>query len=140
VKKFLYFIPPLLLVLVALHQIYLARTAELSPWKGGGFGMFSTTELGVARTVRIFVSAPDRSEELEIPDSLAEGAQKVAALPSSRLVERFAKQIAAREQRNERPVDSVRIEVWRTRFEIQTLKPELEKIRDYVYQVAKAGV
>ena len=35
---------PCLLVLVALNQIRLAHTSWLSPWKGGGFGMFSSTD------------------------------------------------------------------------------------------------
>ena len=42
----------------------LARTAGLSPWKGGGFGMFSTTDDAGRRRVRVFVSAPERSEEI----------------------------------------------------------------------------
>jgi hypothetical protein len=139
-KRLLYYLPPILLVVVAFHQIYLAKTALLSPWKGGGFGMFSSTELGPARTVRVFVSAPDRSEELEIPDSLAESAQKVATYPSKSLLKSLAEQFVARENRKDRPVDSVRIEVWRTKFDPQTLKPESEKIRDYVYQAAETGI
>jgi hypothetical protein len=35
---------PSLLVAVGLLQIYLAQTAHLSPWKGGGFGMFATID------------------------------------------------------------------------------------------------
>ena len=47
-------------------QVTLARTAGLSPWKGGGFGMFSTTDDAGRRHVRVFVSAPERSEEIAI--------------------------------------------------------------------------
>jgi hypothetical protein len=139
-KRIFFYLPPILLVIVALHQIYLAKTALLSPWKGGGFGMFSSTELGPARTVRVFVSAPDRSEELQIPDSLTERAQKVGTFPSESLLRNLAEQFVAREHRKERPVSAIRIEVWRTSFDPQTLKPRPEKIRDYVYQVAKTGV
>jgi hypothetical protein len=55
-------LPVALLVSVACVQIILTRTSGLSPWKGGGFGMFSTTDDSGRRRVRVFVSAPDRSE------------------------------------------------------------------------------
>lgn len=35
---------PLIMVAIALFQLYLAHTADLSPWKGGGFGMFSSVD------------------------------------------------------------------------------------------------
>ncbi len=37
-------LPPLCLIGVALVQLGLASAASLSPWLGGGFGMFSTTD------------------------------------------------------------------------------------------------
>ena len=37
-------IPPALLALVACVQIGLARFTPLTPWKGGGFGMFATAD------------------------------------------------------------------------------------------------
>ena len=42
---------PGILVAVALGQLALANLGELSPWKGGGFGMFSTTDSLGARVV-----------------------------------------------------------------------------------------
>jgi hypothetical protein len=136
-KKAICFLPPVLLVLVAIHQIYLTRSQLLSPWKGGGFGMFSSTELGAARYVRIFVSASNRSEELRIPESLGNLAVKASTLPSDSMLVRLAEGVVLREERYERPVESVRIEVWRTTFDPITLKPEGEKFRDYLYQVAE---
>lgn len=35
-------IPAILLSIVAAAQVRLTRTEQLTPWKGGGFGMFST--------------------------------------------------------------------------------------------------
>jgi hypothetical protein len=51
-------LPVALLVAVASVQVVLTRTAGLSPWKGGGFGMFSTTDDSGRRRVRVFVTAP----------------------------------------------------------------------------------
>jgi len=36
---------PVVLILVALTQITLAHTRDLTPWKGGGFGMFASVDL-----------------------------------------------------------------------------------------------
>ena len=42
VRKFVWRrLPIILLVSIAILQINLAHSIELSPWKGGGFGMFS---------------------------------------------------------------------------------------------------
>jgi hypothetical protein len=42
---------PSILVGVALLQLTLAHTANLSPWKGGGFGMFAAVDSPSMRTV-----------------------------------------------------------------------------------------
>src|SRR5262249_8435137 len=53
-------IPAALLVGIASRQIALTRREGLTPWKGGGFGMFATLDHGGHRRVRIVVDAPDR--------------------------------------------------------------------------------
>ncbi len=42
-------LPGALLVLVACSQIYMAHTGELTPSKGGGFGMFAAVDMRSAR-------------------------------------------------------------------------------------------
>jgi hypothetical protein len=51
-----YAIPAVLLV-VALIQIHLAHRHYLSPWKGGGFGMFSTIDAPDRRFIRVTLVA-----------------------------------------------------------------------------------
>src|SRR5262249_14343881 len=108
--------PPAILVAVALMQIFLTYRTGLTPWKGGGFGMFATTDGTGFRYVRLFVDAPDRSEELEVPPSLEDLADRAQALPSTVQLDRLARATAAREQRKSRPVETVRVEVWRVDF------------------------
>lgn len=43
---------PAVLVAVALLQLYLAHNHDLSPWKGGGFGMFAAVDRVEHRVVR----------------------------------------------------------------------------------------
>ena len=44
IKRLLPLIPCLLLISIALPQKYYSTYSELSAWKGGGFGMFSTID------------------------------------------------------------------------------------------------
>jgi hypothetical protein len=128
------FVPPALLAVVAFTQLGLATTtAGLTPWKGGGFGMFSTLDHGAYRGVDVVVDAPDRSEALEVPPSLEELAARVAAFPSDRLLRQLAEGIVAREHRHERPVAKVTLTVWRTDFDVGTLAGTERTLRAFVY-------
>ena len=109
-------LPVVVLIVVAIVQVVLAKTAALGPWKGGGFGMFATTDGSQFRRVRIFVEAPDRSEELEIAPSQDFAAARAQLFPSDSIMTSLARAVVAREQRYGRPVHSVRLEVWRTEF------------------------
>jgi len=45
---------PLLLVLVAARQIYLVQSQQLTPWLGGGFGMFASVDRIDHRVTRAY--------------------------------------------------------------------------------------
>ncbi|PWT89785.1 MAG: hypothetical protein C5B54_08350 [Acidobacteria bacterium] len=126
-------IPVLLLLLVAGLQIYLARTANLSPWKGGGFGMFSTTDGIANRWVRVYVRAPERSEELVLKGDLADLAGRAQLFPGNPQLERLAREIVRDQQQKKLPVDTVQIEVRRALYNRIDLHPTQQLIRDYTY-------
>jgi hypothetical protein len=127
-------LPPALLVTVASVQIVFALTANLSPWKGGGFGMFATLAGLPFRETRIFVDAADRSEELAIPASLEDAAARAATFPHERSLRRLAAAVIARERRLGRPVETVRLEVWRAEF-TPTLMSTRVKLRELTVRV-----
>ena len=106
-------LPTVLLLTVASAQMVLARGAHLSPWKGGGFGMFASVDGLPFRWVRLYVFAPERSEELAVPSSLEDQAHRVVTWPHERAMQGLARAVIAREQRHHRPVDTVRVEIWR---------------------------
>jgi len=106
-------VPTMLLLAVASTQMMLARTALLSPWKGGGFGMFASVDGLPFRWVRLYVTAPERSEELAVPASLEDQAHRVVTWPHSAGVQGLARAVMARERRYGRPIGTVRIEIWR---------------------------
>jgi hypothetical protein len=128
-------LPVTLLIAVAGIQVMLATTAGLSPWKGGGFGMFSTTDDGGRRYVRVFVTAPERSEEIGIAPSLEEAARRAAILPGDAQLSYLARRVVERERRHRRPVDAVRIENWRVEYARATLAATPRMTREFLYRV-----
>jgi hypothetical protein len=128
-------LPSLILIIVAVSQVALARTVALTPWKGGGFGMFSTLDHGAFRGVDVVVEAPDRSEAQEVPPSLEEMAARAATCPAEWLLVRLAEGVVARERRYERPVTRVTLTVWRTDFNPATLHATEKASRVFVYDV-----
>lgn len=126
-------LPSALLLAVFATQVVLVRISLLTPWKGGGFGMFSTLDHGAYRRVSVIVDAPDRSERVEIAPSIAEQEARAVACPSDRLLRRLAVAVAERERRHDRPVSSVAITVWRVEFERGSLTPTERALRTFVY-------
>jgi len=57
VKKAILYLPTLLLVAIAVNQLILANFFSLSPWLGGGYGMFSTTDVGSNRHIHIYAKS-----------------------------------------------------------------------------------
>ena len=127
-------LPPVLLLLTFATQIVLVHTSGLTPWKGGGFGMFSTLDHGAHRRVSVVVEAPDRSEAVEIAPSLEEAEARAANCPADRLLTALAAGIAARERRYDRPVSSVKVTVWRTGFDPVTLHASDRTLRTFTYR------
>ena len=131
-------LPAVLLVLVAIVQVGLARSSALTPWKGGGFGMFASLDHGAFRTVEIVVDGLDRSETLEIPPSLEELSARAANLPAEWLLRRLGQAVVQRERRYQRDVTRVTITVRRTRFDPVTLQAEEQTLRKFEYSADAA--
>jgi hypothetical protein len=126
-------LPPILLAVVAVSQIVLALTMDLTAWKGGGFGMFSTLDHGAYRGVDVLVEGADRSEELEIPPSLETAAARAAAFPADWLLRDLAEGVVARERRYRRAVSRVTLTVWRADFDPATLHASERQLRKFTY-------
>jgi hypothetical protein len=97
--------------------------------------MFAATDGSAFRRARIFVEAPERSEELEIPPSLELAAARAELFPADRLMSALARGVAAREARHGRPVTTVRIEVWRTEFVGPPLSATQRPLRSFELRI-----
>ena len=140
VRKILAWLPVLALLAGTLNHFWLVSRHQLSPWLGGGFGMFSTTDVGSARPV--FITAVTRSGD-ERPVTLREPLREVMrharALPDR---ERLAALAAAtREAIGEEgsgldsaDLAALRIEVWRTRYDRDSLRPHLSRLAEKTFR------
>src|SRR5215204_5879834 len=122
-------LPAAVLFTIALLQISLAKSTDLNPWKGGGFGMFSTIEV---RSTRILVQGENGDEELGIPPSQEKQAARTRQFPSESNLLELAMAVAARESKYGRTPSAVRIEVWRSEFN-EHLRAEDRPIRTLVW-------
>jgi hypothetical protein len=116
-------IAPALLVALALAQIGGWLAFDLSPWKGGGFGMFSTTDHGAFRRVRVFALDAGAGEAGErrvpIPGALDRLRRHAREVPREANLRRLGEALRA-----ERPaLGRLRIEVLRTEFARGDLAP-----------------
>ena len=80
-----------ILVCVALHQLYLVYSDDLTPWKGAGFGMFSSVDAGGNRRLSITVHSAGMSYTAYADDSLIVLAKR---LPSNSILEALARNLA----------------------------------------------
>jgi hypothetical protein len=134
-SRLLRLLPSVVLVAVAATQIALAKAGVLTPWKGGGFGMFSTLDHLAYRGVEVIVEGPGRSEGLEIPPSLDTIAARAAAFPADWPLRRLAEGVVERERRYERPISRVAITPWRVEFDGRTLAANEQPMRTFTYEV-----
>lgn len=87
-------VAPLLLAVVATAQLAVAQSTRLSPWKGGGFGMFSTVDAPDARFIRIYLI--DRGERIPVlvPPQAEDVWVRARILPTQERLERIAAIVA----------------------------------------------
>ena len=85
---------PILLCAIACLQIYVAMTKSLSPWKGGGFGMFSTVDSPDARFLRMYLVNGNEETAVLLPDHLKTLGRELQTIPSEALAADLARRLA----------------------------------------------
>jgi hypothetical protein len=102
-------LPVLLLVVIAGVQIVLAVHRDLNPWKGGGFGMFSTVDSPAGRHLEVFASGPGFETRVDLSSVSLAARHRAAFYPSRRHLEDVARRVRA-----DWPAETreVRVVVW----------------------------
>ncbi len=94
-RQFYLWLAPGLLCSVALFQIGLVRVSQLTPWKGGGFGMFSTVDSANARFVKIFIETATGQLAVCLVAPEPELLRKIEAAPAFSDVQKLAAGLSA---------------------------------------------
>ena len=126
--RLVYFLPVILLVTVAFVQIGLANYSYLSPWSGGGFGMFSTTDVGSARHVHIYAVTPSVRREL-IPNTKHKKiVDQLLVFPADYRIKNFSEQLRDIFYIPEEGDVKLDIQVWKKTYDPRSLEPTSEII------------
>jgi len=80
--------------LVLVIQLILIRTVHISPWKGGGFGMFSTINTPVSHIIKVYDYSPaGEKREIIIPDKLKPQEAKIRYIAIGYYINHFKQAI-----------------------------------------------
>jgi hypothetical protein len=93
-QHFFVWLAPGLLAAVAMLQIAVVWLSQLTPWKGGGFGMFSTVDSADARFVKIYVRTSTGEWGALWPPSEADAIRKLQGAPTVSDLERLASRLS----------------------------------------------
>jgi hypothetical protein len=132
-------LPVLLLVAVALVQLVLAHTQSLSPWSGGGFGMFSSLDHGSRRHLHAFVVRPGLRREVAPSRELEKDVTRALTFPSDARLRGIAAALAETPTPDHGKPSAVQVQVWRTRFDPQTFAPSSTILRELTLPLDEAG-
>jgi hypothetical protein len=113
-------VAPGLLLGLALAQIAGWAAYGLTPWKGGGFGMFATNDHGGFRRVRVVQRTPEGERPVPVPDALERERRRAREAPSEANLRRLAEALRA----GDPELRALRVEVWRTEFASEDLTPK----------------
>jgi hypothetical protein len=120
--------PVVLLLFVAGVQIVLAFTHQLSPWLGGGFGMFATLDGRDWRHVHVTAERPGVEREVPVPASLYDFARRARAFPTDKRLGELAQRTAT--AAGVRAPATLHVVLWRTSFDRETLAPSSSVLRE----------
>jgi hypothetical protein len=118
-----WYIPSVLLLLVAANQQRLVSTTALSPWWGGGFGMFATTDGWATRHLHVFAIHSGVRRELSIPETLRKEVERTLTLPSDANLQAIAREFADMPTPDEGLLMAIELQVWATHYDPITLAP-----------------
>jgi hypothetical protein len=117
-------VAPALLLALALAQLTAFAAFRLSPWKGGGFGMFATNDHGGFRSVRVTELTPSGERRVPLPEELERLVRHVREVPRAANLARLAAALREREP----GLATLRVEVWRTEFARADLAPKRVRV------------
>lgn len=92
-------IGPIMLLVIIIVQVAKAYTHDLSTWKGGGFGMFSTIDRPSNRLVRTYLVSDSAKILIEPTIPTSSELIRLRTYPKQEDLDNYAKSLAARQWR-----------------------------------------
>ena len=133
------YVPAIVLACVALIQVYLVNAHGLSPWKGGGFGMFSTIDGTRNRLLRLYIVRGPEERRIEIPRGLEADVLRARLLPTDRNLTAVAERFVEQSGDRIRGTDAVRVEIWRGAFDPERVSLKFERWRALTHDLNDRG-
>jgi hypothetical protein len=130
---------PALLIAVAVQQVALASFLCLNPWKGGGFGMFATTDRGGLRDVRAFSLTPKGEERLPIPPEFETQRLRARDLPTDAALLQLGQDLLAHLLQEEGNRRAIRLEVGLRELDVDANRLRRRVLRERVVPVDREG-
>lgn len=133
-QKWWWRLPILLATAVALSQIWLARTRDLTPSKGGGFGLFSTVDKLENRNLRAYLLTEKQEIPFAIPqavpatEELRKPIYRAASLPVEAHLRAITDELVTKPYPI--PFTGIRVEVWKINFDSATLRASRVKVAE----------
>jgi hypothetical protein len=130
---------------VALSHAQLAVKHDLTQWLGGGFGMFSTADMGSSRKIRLTADDAGIWRDIPIPSLVWLELDRLRALPTEELATDLLH--AARRWSQSRDCEIgllcgtqiYRVEVWSTIYSTVDLSPEQTRLAAYQFEWKHGG-
>ena len=88
-------VPVAVLLAVFAVQFVTAHTTVLTPWKGGGFGMFSTVDVDTGRMVMLYLEFDGEEYPAAIPEQFDGDIDSLRPMPTEERTEEFARRMAS---------------------------------------------
>jgi hypothetical protein len=129
---FLTYLPVALLILFAILQIDRVYREEQTPWKGGGFGMFSTNDRGNLRTVRAVAIVGELERAIPPGITTRRRFRAITSMPREERLLELARELAAKPANGN--ADAIRVEIYKTRFDSSTATARVEKVTEATYR------
>ena len=110
--KFLVCVPLLTMTTMLFLQLYLVKQHELSVWRLGGFGMFSTIHDIGTRHVKAFLVTRQGKEAIEFDGAYDYFEERARVLPSDKNLYLFGRNLCREEKLDLAGTDEIRVEYW----------------------------
>jgi hypothetical protein len=137
--RWYWLIAPALLICIAGQQVFLSQVHHLSPWSGGGFGMFSSLDSGYRRTLEANIEYDGIRQQQPLPKQLNDTVLDTITLPTPNNLDRLAYKLSHQLNSSMTPPYKITLSVWRTRYSPKDLQLQDEILISRTIEITESA-